>query len=200
MIDTGNLKESGKASALDHEAIAILAPHCKLIPPSLNLAVTQHEKFAEYFSQLRRAKSDISDLSIRDNLRRDYKEYPDIPQFRLGISSIPMSLDALAASGDLIESLRAWREERNLALVAVGSSFQKAGKGTRELLLHGEQPFLDKVARKLEADTAEVLSLEEMGRYRANESIIVFDQHNTRSTRKQIAPALKSILKSLSSS
>ncbi|CEQ40911.1 SPOSA6832_02591, partial [Sporobolomyces salmonicolor] len=108
----------------------------------------------------------------------------------------------------LLEDVRAWMAERGLGLCGVLTSYThvkksgKEGKHRRELLIVSHSGALDRVVFDgLEADP--VLELEEwkvLDRYgkdhgeRDGERWKVWNQGNTKATRKQVAPALKRLV------
>ncbi|KAJ8579458.1 DHH phosphoesterase [Rhizopogon salebrosus TDB-379] len=105
LIDTKGLK-GGKTSDIDRESAAFLLPLSPLTegeeitPPS---DVEHLPSVQSLFANLDKKKSDVSDLSTRDLLRRDYKEYAfNVPSSDLetqssqtitaGLATVPLLL------------------------------------------------------------------------------------------------------------
>ncbi|KAI0318219.1 hypothetical protein OF83DRAFT_1057256 [Amylostereum chailletii] len=107
VIDTGGLKEGGKALQVDHDAANWLLPRSGLPPPSLvpppsatramfsisatslvdNPAparVQDMREIRDLDAELQGKKNDVGHLGTRDLLRRDYKEYAWKPIWDLG--------------------------------------------------------------------------------------------------------------------
>ncbi|GAA5975757.1 hypothetical protein JCM11641_005864 [Rhodosporidiobolus odoratus] len=230
LIDT-NLRptaDGGKATEIDLSAVNFLLPYSTFAtstaqsslpassnPLSSNPALEALKQRNDYLSA---KKNDVSSLSGRDLLRRDYKEYSE-GGIRYGLSTVPLPLSvwldkSTAQSGAekwelVLEDTRRWMEERGLALAGVLTSYThikksgKEGKHRRELLLvsKAENGKLDGVFEGIEGD--EVLQLEEWWDYEdfprqegqdGNERWRVWQQGNAKATRKQVAPMLKSLV------
>jgi len=177
LIDTG-LKPSpdGKATADDLNAAAWLLPHSSLATATTagtevlpNMLPTD-PALKSLISLLSAKKLDVTDLSGRDLLRRDYKEYQQGP-WRYGLSTVPLGLTGwLAKTGAtsedkglsgwtlVNEDIRRWMQERDLAMAAVLTSFDTGdksvkkgglGKHARELLVVVNDPKLVSVLEEL---------------------------------------------------
>lgn len=193
-----------------------------------------------YNSRLSTAKEDVAHLSGHDLLRRDYKEYHE-SSIRYGLSTVPLSLSTWlekfssppppsssssldakqqAAVNELLDEVRHWMDERDLALAGVLTSYSHIKKsGTvggrrREILIVArgssdeQAAAFDSVFAGLEKD--QVLELGEWkalkdysidrGRGESQgggggwERWQVWQQGNARATRKQVAPALKDLV------
>ncbi|GAA6052910.1 hypothetical protein JCM3770_004404 [Rhodotorula araucariae] len=174
MIDT-RLKpvaDGGKAAPVDLEAVNTLLPSSSFVASAAgsNLSTTLMTTTAgagassaldalkAHNARLSHAKEDVSHLSARDLLRRDYKEYLTAG-VRYGLSTVPLPLSTLLdappaptpAHGDgdgdgngdgdgdgaarlarLVADVRAWMSERGLDAAGVLTSYmhikRKSGK------------------------------------------------------------------------
>ncbi|RYO92623.1 hypothetical protein DL762_001526 [Monosporascus cannonballus] len=146
LIDTKILGDPHKTTAHDERAVAYAEAKLRGAPDG--------EKYdrAAFFGRLSELKRDLSALSLRDILRKDYKEWtegpapaspaPPKPRLKLGTSSVPRPLSFLvrkAGGGaeELAEALGAWAAERGLDVVAVLTASEADGVFGRELLVWG---------------------------------------------------------------
>jgi exopolyphosphatase len=150
LIDTKGLKE-GKASDIDNESAAFLLPLSLLTqgeqvtPPS---DVKHLPSVQSLFATLDKKKSDVSDLSTKEFLRRDYKEYAlNVPaclrrtqssqiMTLAGLGTVPVRLSNLfASSKSPVEDIEGWFTNRNLSILGVLTSYRnKKDKKRREQL------------------------------------------------------------------
>lgn len=162
-IDTNGLKPSGKALQIDTQASAFLAPRSTLrasFPQPLLDTLTDSGEQAtdrdwsktqsmlhksapikQLTKALKKKKNDVSELSGRDLLRRDYKE--DIyvlssqggsnVEVKVGLTSVPVSLKAIQEDEkkELEESIVSWVNERGLAVFGMLTSFKDERKKKR---------------------------------------------------------------------
>ncbi|KAF8634367.1 hypothetical protein AX15_000938 [Amanita polypyramis BW_CC] len=161
-IDTNGLKPKKKALPVDYSAAfrllpcSSLAPSVKgFLPPSIDETSPsiQSEKqlhdipaLQELTTTLDLKKSDLSQLSTYDVLRRDFKEYTiEIPistsqsnggaKIKAGLCTVPLPLKGdWAADGKLLESSIDWMTTRNLSILGILTAFhkiksKKGGKG-----------------------------------------------------------------------
>ncbi|KAB5588787.1 hypothetical protein CTheo_7774 [Ceratobasidium theobromae] len=212
-IDTGGLKEGGKAEPLDRSVSEFLYPISSFGAPSI--AVDKPNKDSKTITELTDAltdtKRDVSHLSGRDLLRRDYKESQftshDGNSIRVGLSTVPVGLNHWIdrdGAKKFWAAQDAWIKERNLDISGVLTTFRTRvkGKHKREMLL--VFPSTGAVAdaptglelklyaaleanQELEMERKEIAGIE--GR-----KARAWQQRNKQATRKTIAPLLKSIL------
>jgi exopolyphosphatase len=199
LIDTSNLKS--KTTETDTKAVELLISRSSLSSSMSPVSQALSEKH----QRLKTQKADIGSLSLRDLLRRDYKEYETENGWRLGLSSTPNSLgDWSSRQGGwkaIWTAVDQWVEERNLDIVGVLSSFRgKSKKGhdkhLRELLLA--------VRRKELLDILTIVEKApelELGEWKGGDAQVknsdmkrVWQQGNTRATRKQVAPLLNQLI------
>ncbi|TNY24761.1 putative Exopolyphosphatase [Rhodotorula diobovata] len=190
--------DGGKATTVDLSAVEALLPLSSFSPSSSSLSTSANsstdataastaalDALKAHNARLSHAKEDVSHLSARDLLRRDYKEYlSSSPSggVRYGLSTVPLPLSTLldappAPAHDdervarLVRDVRAWMDERELDLAGVLTSFVhvkrksgKEGKHRREVMLvlrggAAQARALEHVFGALEGD--EVLRLKE---------------------------------------
>lgn len=144
LIDTRSLTDATKTTARDHRAVEYA--EAKLASPGTDdsdaTASDGPYARARFFEHMSALRSDIAGLSIRDVLRKDYKEWSEGEgdgTIKLGTSSVtrPIAYLVEKAGGEeaLVESLRAWGEERAVDLVVVMTSARIDGAHGRELLV-----------------------------------------------------------------
>lgn len=207
LIDTGNLKAApqGKATEADRRAASVLLQSSS---QSANLTSSSLPPLAspeEYFVQLRQAKSDIASLCYRDQFRRDYKSFTTSNGVTVGLSSILLSLNDLAAKEGwegFRDSLRAWAQERGLQVAGVLTHYKgPGGKDVREHLYYPATPAMRTLLASLPEQTGH--GLEELHLVTWNEGddnrprdvgLETFKQLNVKATRKQVLPALRSYI------
>jgi len=143
LIDTGGLKEGGKAVQVDRDAAALLVPLSTIsseVPHTLSASneLQNAPAIQDLAAELEAMKDNISNLSVRDLLRRDYKEYtyklpwvdPRI-SITAGLSTVPLGLDAWITDGRLESQVQPWMESRGTAVHGILTSYRdthKAGK------------------------------------------------------------------------
>ncbi|KAK8090824.1 hypothetical protein PG994_000329 [Apiospora phragmitis] len=188
LIDTSNLQNADKTTKFDTDAAA-----------SGSSASYERKAFHDEVANL---KEDITSLSLRDILRKDYKEWEDAG-VRLGTSSVPQDFAFLAkkAGGEdaLAERIREWAKEKDLGLMAVLTTSSDDGKFKREMLVWAQSEEAVQAAKKFEKQRSEELGLSPWnngtldvdgeGRWRR-----CWAQANIKNSRKQIAPMLREAL------
>ena len=154
LIDTGGLKTGGKATPTDIDAAALLYPISKLPATASITDADATAVYPEVFDQLSTAKSDVSGLTTRELLLRDYKEYVlptssvSYPSLKAGLSTVPVGIKVwLEREPDswhsYMAAVDAYMVERKLDLQGILTSFSsaKSGKHKRELLLVSRAGF-----------------------------------------------------------
>lgn len=197
VIDTTNLEAETKTTAFDVEAV-------RYLEDEVLSAASAFDRTA-YFSALASLKEDISPLSLRDVLRKDYKEW-DEGGLKLGTSSVPASMADLrgkaGGSAELAGAAEAWGGERGLDLVAVMTAFKPAGgEFGRELMLLARSPKGVEAAARFEKEYEGKLELR--GWERGEMDCVGEDvwrkcwtQGRVENSRKQVAPMLRQAMDS----
>lgn len=199
LIDTLNLGAADKVKDKDTHAVAYLED--KLLPWSVQPYSRQ-----ALFDELSAVKDDISELSFRDILRKDYKQWHE-SGLVLGISAVVQGLAYLVddkAAGEaqlLLDHLDAWAHERRLDVAAVMTTSHHDrpnpdGQFQRHLLLWGRSPpgraavvrFADAQARPLQLHTWRDGLLD----CRTGEMLrLAWRQDELTASRKRVAPLLR---------
>lgn len=142
------------------------------------LSLNQIVSVAAYTKELQSAKADVSGLTARDLLRKDYKQWTVDEKHVLGISSVMGKVKSVT------DSMPLWAAERNLStLLAMGAYEDDNGMFCRELAVYGEFPEPSQLAS---------LCLEELS---ASSNVTVYRQQAVECSRKQVAPLVLEILK-----
>lgn len=149
LIDTSGLKPKGKALQVDYDAAGFLvakstfAPSLptKLLaalsndPKSQTDAIYEAPAIKDLTNTLSTKKSDLSQFSGWDLLRRDYKEYeytlswvPHQPSIKAGLSTVPVRLEQWGMNGKLEEAATAWMKHRGLTVLGVLTSYRAGSK------------------------------------------------------------------------
>lgn len=196
IIDTTNLEAETKTTAFDVEAVRYLEGEI--------LKGVAFDRSA-YFSALARLKEDISPLSLRDVLRKDYKEW-DEGGLKLGTSSVPASMADLrrkaGGAAELVDAAEAWGDEGGLDLVAVMTAFKPAGgEFGRELMLLARSPKGVEAAGRFEKEYEGKLELRGWERGELDcvgEGVWrkCWSQGRVENSRKQVAPMLRQAMDS----
>lgn len=132
------------------------------------------------FGVMKKQKANLEGLSMRDLLRKDYKQWG-----KIGISSLPKLVEKLAKKGaqDLPGALKRYKETEKLEIMvalASGNS-SRNGEYERQLMFCGPTHF--DIATQCPDLDLEFLSEKETVRF--------YKQRNTAASRKQVAPMLK---------
>jgi exopolyphosphatase len=138
VIDTNALKPGGKAEDQDRQAMAYLLPRSTFfpeLPPSV-VGIDQGTDFNDIpvlknlTKNLKTRKEDVSRLSTRDLLRRDYKEDTLTPswakdsQIQVGMSSVPEGFKSwIPRDKQFSHAVEGWIKERRIAALAILASY-----------------------------------------------------------------------------
>ncbi|GAA5925208.1 exopolyphosphatase [Sporobolomyces koalae] len=190
---------------------------------SLNVESLQ-EELSSRADRLLQLKENVQGMNSRDLLRRDYKQYVATDAagrlVKYGLSTVPLGLevwlmDETFERGHQIEGLvrevERWMDERGLALAGVLTSYthvkHKTGdsKHRRELLVVTRDArfddVLDALNRQESLDLRTWKGIDDFGgidhgrvQGEANMQWKVWQQHNTKATRKQVAPIVKDLV------
>ncbi|PBK81894.1 DHH phosphoesterase [Armillaria gallica] len=220
LIDTNGLKPGGKAVQADRDAVLRLLPLARLdLPPSFSSANTDglHDipSIISLSTTLATKKADVSHLSPRDLLRRDYKEYtftlhwhPDKPTVKAGLSTVPLQLKDWGSKGKLFRESQAYMQARELHVLGVLTTFKKPKKSGKEKMKHcremawivlSDTGLTERLWQGLEEDQeirVEKHKKFKTGKLPGDANIRVYKQGNAGATRKATAPLLKRILES----
>ncbi|KND87219.1 putative exopolyphosphatase [Tolypocladium ophioglossoides CBS 100239] len=193
LLDTVNLTAADKVKEKDTRAVRYLA--AKMRDPGFALAA--------FFDDISAVKEDISDLSFRDILRKDYKEWYDAG-LTLGVSAVVQGFPYLLRKAQgtpqsFPEHVAAWAAERSLDVAAVmTASNPPGGEFQRHLLVWGRTPrgrvaaakFADIARERLRLETWQGGELDDEG-----EARFAWRQGELAASRKQVAPLLREAIK-----
>ena len=192
LIDTANLTSEDKVKPADTEAVQFLE------------SLIQDPAFdrTRFFDAITEVKADISQLSLRDIFRKDYKEWQD-NGLKLGISSVVQNLDYLISTvgngseDELLSVLQQWAEERRLDIASImTTSHGDNGEFQRELVFWGVTEggaavlprFADSMTKELGLDQWKDGKLDTDRRK-------AWRQNNLSASRKQVAPYIREAMK-----
>ncbi|KAJ6789762.1 hypothetical protein PWT90_06783 [Aphanocladium album] len=198
IIDTINLTADAKVRPKDTRSAKLLKSELMDDP--------QFDQTA-YYDDITAAKEDLSKLSLRDILRKDYKEWED-GGIKLGISCVVQNFDfllekATAANGDrnsqevLVQEMQSWAQEQKLDIASLMTTSNPGGEFQRHLLVWGLTDASRKAVKRFRDDATDKLKLEQW-------SGGVLDEEGCRyawrqmaldSSRKQVAPLLRDAMK-----
>lgn len=208
LIDTANLRSKAKVTQHDLRAVDYLEGVITRSPQS---AASYSRD--DLFNEIRQAKLNIESFDLSDILRKDYKEWTQRGQKRLGISSVGKSLlwqikhaessketstSQAQRNTAFLDSVRAHAERRNLSIFAIMTNFANPPeKSRRELFVWVLDPecigalkqIYDAGRAELGLETWEdeilVIPNEDPGR------LVVWRQKEVGKSRKQVAPLLR---------
>ncbi|KAI1776889.1 DHH phosphoesterase [Hypoxylon cercidicola] len=215
LIDTNNLRSRDKTTARDERAVAVAEARI-LEDGGAGAGAAEAEAEAydrdRFFAHVAALKEDLSAMSLRDILRKDYKEWTaDGGGARLGMSSAPQSFAFLVAkAGDeeaFVRELERWGVGRGIDVVVVLTT-SKDDRGTfrRELLVWARSgPEVAAAVKKFAGGAGrEKLGLGTWGDGRLDAEDgeggwrRCWTQARVENSRKQIAPMLREALKGVS--
>ncbi|KAJ1333451.1 exopolyphosphatase [Microdochium nivale] len=155
LIDTNNLRDANKTTSHDTKVVEYVE-QTKVTSPFFKGegdagGSSRYDRDA-YFSHISAIKSDISAMSLRDILRKDYKEWTEDQyhqqgqqgqQLRLGTMSVPQPMAYLlehTCRGDrdaLLRGLAQWTAEKQLDIASIMTAYEDAESGgfARDLFL-----------------------------------------------------------------
>jgi exopolyphosphatase len=161
LIDTTNLKDTSKVTPADTEAIKYLESKLNTLSAKFNRD--------DYFKEISTAKADISQLSTKDILRKDYKQWTESGSANLGISSVVKPLPFLLkkaerAESALLDSIYIFAADRKLSLYALMTTdSSESGELARELLVVSLDAIGAEATAAFEQNAAEILGLKSWG-------------------------------------
>jgi exopolyphosphatase len=157
----------------------------------------------EYYKVVSKAKQDIGDLSLPDILRKDYKQYAQSPDFKLGIGSVVRSmqflLDKAGGKENFNEVVKAFAKERDLSMMAIMTKSNPEGSFARELLVWASDERGTASVKKFETGSTEKLGLKEWDNGSLNldgekHCQRCWSQEKVANSRKQVAPLMRAAM------
>ncbi|XP_018495219.2 exopolyphosphatase PRUNE1 [Galendromus occidentalis] len=187
IVDTVNFSESAKKTT----------PQDTAVFNELRSTFTPEVDWSAAFERLKRAKEDISALSVCHLLRKDLKIVRE--KISIAISSVPAALDEFLALPNLDEELECFRKRENVHSVVVMISKCYGDELRRWLVILGNDTRLtDTVVEKLKMFTSPSLRLEAIDTStgpsrRGPFPISVLRQNNAECSRKVVLPILREL-------
>lgn len=219
LIDTHNYDAAiGKAHAVDHESGPFLADLAGVpFTPNSSAATaasaqalqadpTASVDSASLAHALAQAKNDVSGLNTLQLLVRDYKQY-SVPSgdatrtWAIGLATVPERLEHwIAREGQtaFVTGCHAFSNGHHLDLLGILTSFEADGMFQREVAVfspRGGKAFTA-FAHTAEHDTKDTLDLVPLAVLNGEllaDNFVVWQQRQTRATRKQVAPAFTDV-------
>ncbi|KAF8252999.1 hypothetical protein K440DRAFT_627172, partial [Wilcoxina mikolae CBS 423.85] len=174
---------SHKVTAHDETALKLLRDNC--LPASWDQGA--------FFQDVYDAKTNVDGLSLRDLLRKDYKEWTEDGK-KLGIASVVKGLEYLRGKGAFLETLKEWARERRLDVVCVMTTDGRGEEYKRELLVWAVRKQGAECLRLLmERAEERELKLGVWGNGELDDGVKrrAWTQGNLNMSRKQVAPLLR---------
>ncbi|KUI53666.1 hypothetical protein VP1G_01086 [Cytospora mali] len=195
LIDTNNLKSKAKTTEADVKVAEFLES---------KIGGEKYDR-KKYFKELSKLKEDISQFSYRDNFRKDFKSWTE-DGLVLGTSSIPQGfkymLETIGDRETLLRELRAFAEDKQLDIACIMTSSAKDdGVFKRNLLVWALNKKAVRAVEKFVELQSETLGLEKFhhldldGGDGKEEIRYAWNQHQTKNSRKQLAPMLRSAIR-----
>lgn len=187
LIDTQCLENESKVTEHDVKAAEFLE--------SILASAKVEYKREEYHQEIYDAKQDISHLSIRDILRKDYKLWVE-NGLNIGIACsvqpLAFLIEKAGSFGRLCAELETFSEERELGLSAIMTAFTpQDGEFARELMVVGRSREGKAALVRFQKDSEEALGLEELRLGEVRGEMRVWRQRRVECSRKQVAPLLR---------
>ena len=223
LIDTGGLKAGGKAEVTDRKVAPFLLEKAELVSTGAGSIVDVHgvKEVKELTQILATRKTSVDLLSLRDLLRRDYKEYQFVPSWTaegsllVGLASVPRSIKAIIGLGggqkgreELATACAAWIKEKGLDILGVLTSWKDEGKGSKKGKHRRETLWVVREDEEVEGrlwkglEGSAELELERKERVMEEAAgrdlkMRLYEQGNGQATRKVIAPLVRAIVEKI---
>ena len=145
------------------------------------------------YDDLQFMKSEVSNLSSRDLLRKDYKEWANA-KLTYGMCSVPLSIDnCLKKDIDFIKTCEAYMQENSLELLLVMAAYDNDGF-KRELIIIALDPlFIDRFYTMLNNSGLDLSDYSV--KLKSNKSILTLNQADLGFSRKKIQPLIEVFLR-----
>jgi len=211
LIDTANLCDESKRTEHDREAAAYLDATIQ----RCGQAAARFDRDA-FYAEIDEAKKDVGAMRVPDMLRKDYKQWDQQGQMKLGVSSVVRPIGFLqekagdeapgvASDQALVDALASFARERALDLYSVMTT-STSGQGglQRELLVWAFNERAVAAAQAFANQWADELGLEEWHAHASTGSRVaeegghgqgqwrrVWWQRQVQHSRKRVAPLLR---------
>ena len=189
LLDTGNLKAARRVTQTDETVVEELK---NFLPSSINCD--------DHFSKLLKARFDISNLSSKQVLQKDYKECV-INNYTIGFCSVSALLSGFLSRTNINNDMREFHSDHKLdALVLLGISKLDPSDTKMQRQVAVFQPegvdsdFSESILNVLEAN-------EELQCKRVDQNLeftgVLLEQENVDMSRKHIIPIVSSFVRSV---
>lgn len=155
-----------------------------------------------WFTQLQEAKEDISSLTAREILTKDYKFFEfgvgsaEVEK-NVGFSSVVKPFEwLLEHHTDFKDQMKKYLSDLSLDILVVMTSFEKNGNFCRQIVFIAKDES-DKLLIKLAKDSKLDKELDLEVEQTTESGLTIYNQKNIKASRKQVVPALKQALESL---
>lgn len=206
LIDSINMQATHKISEADTKAV-------RFLEAKIHISYKYGKSYSResFFAELNDAKSNIAALSLRDILRKDYKQWQE-GDLKLGISSVVQSIQYLRERKEenLRDVVQKWAAERSLNVFAIMTAHHHHGENDdddddgfrRELVLYAfddkgkaaAERFFQKGGGELQLEDAADESSSSISDV-STPSKFVFErfwnQNNLEASRKRVGPLLR---------
>jgi exopolyphosphatase len=223
LIDTHGLKPGGKAGAVDRAVAPFLLEKAELLSTSAGDVGDIHDvkEVMELTQTLAIKKDDVGQLSLRDLLRRDYKEERLVPAWSaeesllVGLASVPRGVKTITGGNkkgrrELGEACVGLFKENGLSVLGVLTSWRDEGKGhgkgkhRREMIwvVRDGKELKQRVWKGLEDSRELRVERKKGSKYMGGMSdaggkdlkMRMYEQGNAKATRKVTAPLIREII------
>ena len=212
LIDTNALRDAGKTTPFDEQAVAYLESKIRAYDTTYDRAA--------YLAEIKAAKNDLDRLTTNEVLRKDYKQWT-AGGVQLGVSSVVKELAWLVGKAGneregtgkgedheaFMKIIRSFACERNLGIYAImTTSHSSSGDFQRELLLWARDARAREMLQRFQETAEEQLELESWNRVQGLAAqgksaegkgdkdgaiMEVWWQRKVDASRKQVAPLLR---------
>lgn len=201
LIDSINLQATHKISEADTKAV-------RFLEAKIHISYKYGKSYSResFFAELNDAKSNIAALSLRDILRKDYKQWQE-GDLKLGISSVVQSIQYLRERKEenLRHVVQKWAAEKSLNVFAIMTAHHHHGENDddgfrRELVLYAFDDKGKNAAERFFQKGEGELQLEDAADESSSSDVstpskFVFErfwnQNNLEASRKRVGPLLR---------
>lgn len=180
LLDTSNMKQ--KVEEPDQENYEFLKNN------------QEPSEIKELYKTLTAKKRNLDGLPVKGILAKDYKEWDGAGKAKLGISTVPQSVQWLEEHHkNLYDEFKDWAHERQLNVAVMMTSFGDH-KHHRQLVIwvNDDGQANRSLVQFAKVQQSSVLQLREMPTNASNNAgVLVYEQGNSKAGRKLVAPLLR---------
>jgi len=198
LIDTVNMTEDSKVTEHDKKAVRYLEARI-----NASTKIRKDYDRGSFYQEISAAKGDIDGLSLKDILRKDYKQWIE-GDLTLGISCVVKPVAYLQDKGaDFMDTIMRFAEERGLQLFAVMTAYEtESGDFARQLMLvataegkasAAAQGFARVATEELRLENAKLESGADSATHVPY--VQLWNQKNLAASRKRVGPLLREAMR-----